>query len=706
MKALLALLALAIFASFSCAATLTLTRVAPSSDPDINSGGTFVRAFHVSCGGATGTCGTVVVYPQYCVGSGCSNYTDMPTSGAGLTSNLASYTLPGGTMNRSSWAWANFTVTGNSANTYKVLGRATSSGGNPSSTAQAVTVRTPAALTATMGATPASVTDGGTITVTMNVTNTGQRMARGVQPLTMTVNVVSGTASATLVTGPVPTTANITGGSLQTFTWTYTASGGLSGGSITFSDTAAGTDNKTNQVITSSTATSNAVTVAGKFVSAALTTPVSDPDINTGQTFLLNVTVTCSSGACANVVVYPRYCTGSLSCTPDADITTGTTDLTSNVNSVSLGTVSAGSPQTASFTITGNTADLYMVGGRFTSTPNNGNATGTQGVSVKSPSSLSATISASPSSVTDGDNITVVMNVSNSGGRGAINVTPSGLTIGVVSGTAGTTHLAGPSPLIANITGGGWQLFNWTYNASSGADGGNITFTGNASGKDNKTGATVSSGNATSNQVKVNRRNSSLAVWDDTDALTRYPGDQVHFYANYTMANGTIIDGNGVCQISFNITGGWTAFANMSYNTSSTPYYYNRSFTDVGTFNFNVTCSKAPYVPQNATSNFAITTPPATVTTGKAGYAGCRMVYYRVRLLDASHFLVDSGFNLAVTDPSNIARQSGTGISPNNGTGVYLGNYGISSAAADGLWYVTATIPSATAASVPFTVGH
>ena len=802
-----ALLLTALLSGLATAATMTVSLTAPASDPDINTGGTFTLTVHLVCGGGSGNCNGAVVYPQYCASSGCSNFTDMPTSGTGLTSNVAS--ISNGNMARGSTSDQSFTVTGNNNGSYVVRGRVDWSGANYTTGSQAVTVKSPAALSATITASPASVNDSATITVTMTVNNTGTRPAVNVTPSSLTVNVINGTANATLLTGPSPSIANITGGSSQNFTWVYNASGGASGGNINFSGTASGKDNKTGSTVTSSSATSNAVAVAGKpTTSATLTAPASDPDLNTGQAFTLSVQVSCSSGACANVVVYPRYCTGSLSCTPGTDITTATTDLTSNVNSVSLGTVNSGSPQTANFTITGNTAGNYTVGGRYTSTPNNGNASGTQGVSAKSPASISATITASPASVNDTDTITVVMNVSNSGTRPAVNVTPSSLTVNVVSGTASASLLTGPTPSTINVTGNGWAAFNWTYNASSGASGGNISFKGNASGKDNKTGSTVSAANATSNSVNVQKKSTNLSIWDESDAnrtyanMTKYTCDAVAFYANYTKAtdnsslsnatcqisiyngtnwtawanmtwtssislfkynytagfpengtfawnvtcnqtgvddasandtvlitprtanisvwddtdtvakyinetfsfysnytsaNGTTIDGNGTCQVSFNVSGSWTAWANMTYQNASAPYIYSRNFTANGTFNWNATCSKACYPQKNATSTFVISVPTAgaAVTAGKASYAGCASVYCRVRLFDSSDFPITAAFDLKIIDSANATRLNSAGLSPNNGTGTYTGAYSINSSGPSGGWYIKALSGSA-----------
>jgi len=791
--------------------TANATLTAPSSDPDLNTGQTFTLSVQVSC--SSGSCANVVVYPRYCTGSlSCTPNADITTSTTDLTSNVNSVSL--GTVNAGSPQTASFTITGTSNNTYTVGGRFTSTPNNGNATGtQGVSVKSPSSISAAITASPSSVAEGDNITVTMNVSNSGQRAAANVTPSALTVNTVTGTASASLLTGPSPSAANITGLGWATFNWTYNASAGAGGGgNITFTGSASGKDNRTGGSISTSAANSNAVAVSGGILNATLTAPASNPDINEGQGFTLTVNVSCSnSGAnCKGVVVYPRYCNTSLSCTPNSDITTSTTDLASSSNSASLGTINKGTSSTASFTITGNLNGSYQLGGRFTSTNSNNGSTGSfQPLSVKKAANLSASISASPNPANDGDNVTVTMSVSNTGERDAVNVTPSSLTVTVINGTANASLLTGPSPSIANITGGGSQNFTWVYNASSGASGGNISFSGNASGKDNKTGSTVTSNNANSGAVNVRKKgtnlsiwdetdadrpyanmtryagdavafyanctkssdnsslsnatcqlsinngtnwtawsnmswnatkslfqynytagfpgngtfawnatcnesgyddasandtvnvslhNSSLAIWDDTDSATRYTGDQVYFYANYTLSNGTIIDSNATCNASFNISGGWTAWAGMAYNTSSTPYYYGRSFTDNGTFNFNVSCSKPSYQQQNATSNFTITTAPtsAYVTTGKSSYRACVPVYYRVRMLDSYDFLVNAQFSLDISDSGGTTRRYSAALNPNNGTGVYTDSISVNSTGPSGNWFIKVISGTAT----------
>lgn len=115
---------------------------------------------------------------------------------------------------------------------------------------------------------------------------------------------------------------------------------------------------------------------------------------------------------------------------------------------------------------------------------------------------LSSSISATPSHVNSGDQITVTMTVTNIGSTAVNNVTPSTLTVNT-TGTASAALLSGPNPPSANIPVGSSQDFIWIYTADAGGNGGTVSFTGNATGTDTGTGDPVSSPVATSNIVVV-----------------------------------------------------------------------------------------------------------------------------------------------------------------------------------------------------------
>lgn len=108
----------------------------------------------------------------------------------------------------------------------------------------------PPALSASLVATPTTLTVGQSITVTMTVTNTGGSAATGVSAQSSLS--VSGSGGVTQMTGPIPSPTMIGPGSSQAFTYTYSAS---AAGSVTFMGSASGGG------VSSNSATSNAVTI-------------------------------------------------------------------------------------------------------------------------------------------------------------------------------------------------------------------------------------------------------------------------------------------------------------------------------------------------------------------------------------------------------------------------------------------------------------
>jgi hypothetical protein len=108
--------------------------------------------------------------------------------------------------------------------------------------------------------------------------------------------------------------------------------------------------------------------------------------------------------------------------------------------------------------------------------------------------------------------------------------------------------------------------------------------------------------------------NSELRIWDENDpeggGKSIYTDQNVTFFSNYTNStDGISINGTSVyCNISFNISGGWTEWTNMIFNETSLLYEYNRSFSSSETINWNVSCfgSAMDYEPLNTTDDIII----------------------------------------------------------------------------------------------------
>ncbi len=105
--------------------------------------------------------------------------------------------------------------------------------------------------------------------------------------------------------------------------------------------------------------------------------------------------------------------------------------------------------------------------------------------------------------------------------------------------------------------------------------------------------------------------NANLTIYDKTnvaDSTEQYTfcqnfctqknkaasGWMIFFYANYTNTSFNPINatnGDGNCTIRFNETGTFTGNSNMSFNSTTLLYEYNRSFTYKGALNFSVNCT-------------------------------------------------------------------------------------------------------------------
>ncbi|HNZ30449.1 MAG TPA: hypothetical protein PKJ42_10675, partial [Candidatus Goldiibacteriota bacterium] len=231
----------------------------------------------------------------------------------------------------------------------------------------------------------------------------------------------------------------------------------------------------------------------------------------------------------------------------------------------------------------------------------------TNAVVIQAPSSIAASISAMPSAVALGNNITVIMTVTNSGMSSANAVTPTGFGY---SGSASLVFVSGPVPTNATITAGSSSQFTWVY-ATVGL--GSLTFSANASGTDFNSGLPVSTTyTAYSNVINVYPNNPVM-----TSYVTVSPST-VNYNQNYTVrltvsnvgvqaANGTIASPlnpapvlGGTLQSSVNptsadIPAGGTAVFTWVYRSANTS----------GAASYSITASSGGYPSTNVTSGAA-----------------------------------------------------------------------------------------------------
>ncbi|HEY2747277.1 MAG TPA: IPT/TIG domain-containing protein, partial [Polyangia bacterium] len=147
-------------------------------------------------------------------------------------------------------------------------GAGTDPGGHPvafpTASAGPITIEQPV-LAATLSATPAVLSTGQTITLTMSVINNGNATVNGVLP---TMPSLSGGGSASVTSAPA-TPATLGPGGSAMFVWSYTAT---VAGSLSFTSSASGSDANSGATVTSAPATSTAIVVQA---AAALVAAVS-----------------------------------------------------------------------------------------------------------------------------------------------------------------------------------------------------------------------------------------------------------------------------------------------------------------------------------------------------------------------------------------------------------------------------------------------
>ncbi|HPI04373.1 MAG TPA: hypothetical protein PKZ78_11105, partial [Candidatus Goldiibacteriota bacterium] len=282
---------------------------------------------------------------------------------------------------------------------------------------------------------PAVASVGQRITIRMNVTNSGASTAEGVVPSAL---IKLGSASYNISSGPVPASQSIASGASAQFTWTYTATGA---GSLAVNAYSKGYAQYSKTTITATAVSSNFITIESPAsLSSALS--IDGTKFNIGQDVTVYMTVTNSGTAAANnVAPNPLNYT---------DASTG-------------GLIPVSGPDPASVTVAGNTSAVFTwvyTAAGLGSVALSGNATGTDEnsfvtvssavksspmIQIQSPAYLTASLNASPSYLGTGDNITLIMNITNEGQSAVNALTPDPVGLTLTNG-GNVTTVSGPIP--------------------------------------------------------------------------------------------------------------------------------------------------------------------------------------------------------------------------------------------------------------------
>jgi uncharacterized repeat protein (TIGR01451 family) len=315
------------------------------------------------------------------------------------------------------------------------------------------TVQVPAAIAATIAASPATVNTGQPIVVTVTVNDSGEASAQAVTP-TLSI----GGAAATILSGPTPASATITGGGNQVFTWSVS---GSAAGTVTFSSTVSASDANTGQTLSASTQTPASVTVqTPAALAVSFTAPPNAVNVNVGQSFQVTLTVTNSGDSAANAVApSPLALTGSGSATRATGPNPASATIAGHASQGFAFTYTGSSP--GPLTFNGSASGTDATSGANVSTPTATSST----VTVQTPSSISATL-AIPQTIPLSDTFAVALTVTNSGDA-SVNLAVPG-TPSIATGSTGTaTMSSGPSPSMGvTLAGHSDQTFTWSFTAT------------------------------------------------------------------------------------------------------------------------------------------------------------------------------------------------------------------------------------------------
>ncbi|MCK5022650.1 MAG: hypothetical protein KAS04_00610, partial [Candidatus Aenigmarchaeota archaeon] len=132
--------------------------------------------------------------------------------------------------------------------------------------------------------------------------------------------------------------------------------------------------------------------------------------------------------------------------------------------------------------------------------------------------------------------------------------------------------------------------------------------------------------------VSVESGEMNLTLWDNTHAkggsFNVYASGSpqgsgpsattlARFFTNYTnTSSGNSINGSNIeCNISINLSSGWTTPVNTWFNDTSLLYVYNYTFDSRSNYSWNVTCFGTPqgYGTLGTLDNITITNTPAGI---------------------------------------------------------------------------------------------
>ncbi|HPD18594.1 MAG TPA: hypothetical protein PLF61_02900, partial [Candidatus Goldiibacteriota bacterium] len=397
------------------------------------------------------------------------------------------------TISTGSYGTFTWTFSANGAGNLIFTGSAHSLGVDSlNNTSNTVLIQTKPVGTIVFNSLTSPLSVGQVITVVMKVTNNGQADLINVTP---DLTKMGDTAGISYISGPVPITATVSGnGGEASFTWKFNIIGN---GTVNFYGEAFGYDVNSGIRYDLEPKTSSMVVLQNP---ASLTSQLFIPSpVSLNQVFTVRMLVSNAGQATAiNMAPSALDLSGSIGSAIKLTGPVPATEIIGGGNAKEF-TWTYSAVGTGSIDFKGNACGQDQNSGQtICSIQTN------RSVIVQKASSLIASINAQPDPAKTGENLTVVMAVSNdTGAATAINVSITPQDMEVITGGSASIDvtLLVPSPSTRNISAGATSYFTWVFKLGNGS--GSIAFSARAIGTDANAGWGISTNKVSSNVVEV-----------------------------------------------------------------------------------------------------------------------------------------------------------------------------------------------------------
>ena len=378
--------------------------------------------------------------------------------------------IPAGAMQTFAWT---FSAAGTGSATFTMTASGLSCGGAPIRGRGwiATTIQSPAALVASVAATPSPRDTGQTFILVMSVQNTGAATAFNVTADAFTP---SGPGAAAWLAGPsAPFPVNLVSGARAAFTWTFT---GVSAGAVWLTATLTGTDANSGKTVSTGPVVSatELIQTPAALVSAV---SISQAVVSTGQWFTTTLTVTNTGQATAIFTIPGIVDRSSATLAVTSVPAPGPFTIAGGGSTTFSWTWSPAGAGAIAFSLSAGGADANTLLRVFTSQPVAGLA--------EVAAALQPSIALSATSVSPGASLVATVTVTNTGEATATGILPPSL---LFSGYGAVTVTSFPPAVPVTLNGS--QVVTWSWGLTAVIEG-SVTITATVTGVDANSARTV-----------------------------------------------------------------------------------------------------------------------------------------------------------------------------------------------------------------------